>query len=51
MRKIITLEGELDKKGSTAYKLSVLAAKEGKDLKNYIQDVLKEKIRQSEIKK
>lgn len=48
MRKIITLKGELKEKGSIAWKLAQKAAKEGKDLKNYIQDEL-EKIAESKL--
>lgn len=40
MKKIINISGELKDPGSTANKLSVLAAKEGKNLTLYIQDLL-----------
>lgn len=40
MKKIIDIPGELDKANSIANKLSVKAAQVGKDLKNYIQDLL-----------
>ena len=40
MKKLIDIPGELDKPNSIANKLSVKAAKVGKDLKNYIQDLL-----------
>tara|TARA_R110000851_G_scaffold148191_1_gene288528 strand:+ start:686 stop:838 length:153 start_codon:yes stop_codon:yes gene_type:complete len=40
MRKLIDVPGELKEEGTIANKLNVMAAKEGKDLKNYIQDLL-----------
>jgi len=43
MKKLIDIPGELNEKGTTANKLSVMAAQDGKDLKNYIQDLLIEK--------
>lgn len=40
MRKLIDIPGQLKESGTIANKLNVMAAKEGKDLKNYIQDLL-----------
>lgn len=40
MNKLITIPGELTEEGSVANKLSIKAAKEGIDLKNYIQNLL-----------
>ena len=40
MKKLITIEGELDVKGTKAYKLSVNAAKSGKKLSAHIDDLL-----------
>ena len=40
MKKLIKISGELDQKGTTANKLAVLAAKEGKNLTAYISEVL-----------
>ena len=42
MRKIITLKGELTEKNSIAWKLAQKATKEGKNLKNYIEEKLEE---------
>jgi predicted HicB family RNase H-like nuclease len=47
MRKLIDIEGELDKEGSLVNKLNVMAAKKGKYLKNYIEDVLKDHVDKS----
>lgn len=40
MKKLIDIPGEKAEKGTVANKLSVKAAQVGKDLKNYIQDLL-----------
>jgi lambda repressor-like predicted transcriptional regulator len=40
MRKLIDIKGKLEEKGSTANRLSVKAALEGKNLKNYIEEIL-----------
>lgn len=40
MKKLINISGELKDPKSTANKLSVLAAKEGKNLTKYIQELL-----------
>jgi hypothetical protein len=40
MKKLIRIPGELTEKGSVANKLAVKAAKEGKDLTAYIEQVL-----------
>jgi hypothetical protein len=39
MKKLIKINGELDQKGTTANKLAILAAKEGKNLTVYISDL------------
>lgn len=44
MRKLIDIEPEILKE------LKILAAKADKDLKNYIQDLLKEHVRKSKVK-
>lgn len=40
MKKLIDIPGDKAEFGTVANKLSVKAAKVGKDLKNYIQDLL-----------
>ena len=44
MRKNIDIPGKLDEVGTVANKLNVKAALAGKDLKNYIQDLLIEHV-------
>jgi hypothetical protein len=46
MNKIISIKGELDKKGTVAYKLAVMAAKDGKNLKYYIESILENHVKQ-----
>lgn len=45
MRKLIDLHGKLDEKGTFAHALNVAAAKEGDNLKRFIEKALAEKIR------
>ena len=45
MKKLIKISGELSEKGSTANKLAVLAAKEGKNLTEYISDLFDEHVK------
>ena len=40
MKKLITISGTLTDKGSTANKLAIKAAEEGKNLTEYISDLL-----------
>ena len=40
MKKLIEISGEFNEKGTTANKLSVMAAMAGKNLKLYIKDLL-----------
>jgi len=40
MKKLIKINGTLTEQGSTANKLAIKAAKEGKNLTEYISDVL-----------
>jgi hypothetical protein len=42
MRKLIDIKGELTVKNSVAWKLLQKASKEGKNLKNYIEEKLEE---------
>ena len=42
MRKLIDIKGELTEKDSVAWKLLQKASKEGKNLKNYIEEKLKD---------
>ena len=44
MRKLIDLHGKLDEKGTFAYALNVAAAKEGKNLKRFIETSMAKKI-------
>jgi hypothetical protein len=37
MEKVVKIDGGISKKGTTAYKLNVLAAKEGNNLTEYIR--------------
>lgn len=46
MKKLIKINGELDEKGSTANKLAIKAAKEGKNLTEYISNLLDEHVKQ-----
>jgi hypothetical protein len=48
MRKLIDIKGDTKQKNSVAWKLLQKASKEGKDLKNFIQDEL-EKIAESKL--
>lgn len=41
MQKLITITGRLNEKGSLANTLNVMAAKDGKNLTNYILEILK----------
>ena len=45
MKKLIDIRGELNEKGTVAYKLSVKAAKDGKNLKYYIESVLEKLVK------
>lgn len=45
MKKLIDIPGKLSEKGTVANKLNIKAAKAGKDLKNYIQDLLIEDVK------
>ena len=45
MRKLIDIKGELNEKGSLVYTLSVMAVKDGKSLKIYIEDILENHIK------
>lgn len=40
MEKIISIKGKVAEKGTVAYKLSVMAAIDGKNLKYYIETLL-----------
>lgn len=40
LKKLIDIPGDIDNNGSVAYKLNVIAAKAGSNLKNYIEDLL-----------
>lgn len=45
MKKLIDIKGKLDEKGSVAYKLSVMSAKAGKNLKYYIETLLEQHVK------
>lgn len=45
MQKTITIRGELNQKGSIAHKLAVQAAKDGKNLKFYIETLLERHVK------
>jgi len=45
MKKLVKIQGELDQKGTTANKLSVMAAKAGKNLTDYLYDLFEEHVR------
>ena len=45
MKKLVKIQGELDKKGTTANKLAVMAAKAGKNLTDYLYDLFEEHVR------
>jgi hypothetical protein len=45
MKKLITIEGEKDKKGTTAHKLGVKSAEEGKNASQKIKELIEDYVK------